>query len=146
MQSQKEGKIAEASFDYLLMEISKSNYESLDQMGFRIGYSIVEKMTKDKPRMVDILDKVKFICKDFWMGVFQKQVDNLKANHSRGIYVLTDNSFRIISKLSSDSISGEQATLFYSQYLALPCGIIRGALYNLGLPCSVMAEVTSCPS
>lgn len=63
---------------------------------------------------MDTLDIIKFICKDFWIAVFQKQIDNLKTNH-RGVYVLTDNSFRWLSKMSSDTIVGEQATLMYAQ-------------------------------
>ena len=35
------------------------------------------------------------------MLVFKKQVDNLKTNH-RGVYVLTDNSFRPLSRMSSN--------------------------------------------
>lgn len=35
------------------------------------------------------------------MLVFKKQVDNLKTNH-RGVYVLTDNAFRPLSRMSAD--------------------------------------------
>ena len=35
-------------------------------------------------------------------------------------------------------------TLF--QYLAFPCGLIRGALANLGVVCVVTAEVTMMPA
>lgn len=31
--------------------------------------------------MVETLDVIKFICKDLWMIVFRKQIDNLKTNH-----------------------------------------------------------------
>jgi len=37
--------------------------------------------SKDKPRMGDTLEIIKFLCKDFWQAVFRKQVDNLKTNH-----------------------------------------------------------------
>jgi hypothetical protein len=36
------------------------------------------------------------------MLVFKKQVDNLKTNH-RGVYVLTDNSFRPLSRMSASA-------------------------------------------
>jgi hypothetical protein len=36
------------------------------------------------------------------MLVFKKQVDNLKTNH-RGVYVLTDNIFRPLSRMSADA-------------------------------------------
>lgn len=37
--------------------------------------------SRDKPRLGDTLDVIKFVCKDFWLAVFKKQVDNLKTNH-----------------------------------------------------------------
>lgn len=32
------------------------------------------------------------------------------------------------------------------QFLAFPCGVIRGALANLGVPCTVSAESAGLPS
>ncbi len=37
--------------------------------------------TRDKPRLGDTLEIIKFVCKDFWQALFKKQVDNLKTNH-----------------------------------------------------------------
>ena len=54
-----------------------------------------------RPRFTDTLDVIKFLCKDLWMLVFRKQIDNLKTNH-RGVYVLTDNSFRPFSRMSTE--------------------------------------------
>lgn len=31
--------------------------------------------------MTEPLEKVKFICKEFWIKVFKKTVDGLKTNH-----------------------------------------------------------------
>jgi trafficking protein particle complex subunit 6 len=53
----------------------------LDSMGYRVGLGIVDKFTRDKPRFTDTLDVIKFLCKDLWMLVFKKQIDNLKTNH-----------------------------------------------------------------
>lgn len=39
------------------------------------------RFSKDRPRFTDTLDVIKFLCKDLWMLVFQKQIDNLKTNH-----------------------------------------------------------------
>ena len=60
------------------------------------------RFSRDRPRFHDALDAIKFVCKDLWMLVFRKQVDNLKTNH-RGVYVLTDNSFRPLSRMSADA-------------------------------------------
>lgn len=44
----------------------------------RMRYS---RFSRDRTRMVDTLDVIKFICKDLWTIVFRKQIDNLKTNH-----------------------------------------------------------------
>ena len=41
----------------------------------------LRRYSKDKPRLGDTLEVIKFVCKDFWQAVFKKQVDNLKTNH-----------------------------------------------------------------
>jgi Transport protein particle (TRAPP) component len=40
-----------------------------------------DRFARDKPRFTDTLDVIKFICKDLWILVFRKQIDNLKTNH-----------------------------------------------------------------
>lgn len=37
--------------------------------------------TKDRPRFQDVLEIIKFICKEFWSEVYKKQIDNLRTNH-----------------------------------------------------------------
>lgn len=39
------------------------------------------RFSRDRPRFNDTLDVIKFLCKDLWMLVFRKQIDNLKTNH-----------------------------------------------------------------
>jgi hypothetical protein len=39
------------------------------------------RFSRDKPRFQDTLDAIKFLCKDLWLIVFRKQIDNLKTNH-----------------------------------------------------------------
>ncbi len=51
---------------------------------------------------------IKFLCKDLWLAAFRKQIDNLKTNH-RGIFVLTDNRFPPLSKMSIDRRAGSKA-------------------------------------
>jgi len=62
----------------------------------------------NKPRPTTPLDAIKFICKDLWILVFRKQIDNLKTNH-RGIFVLTDNRFHPLSRMSVDRRAGSRA-------------------------------------
>lgn len=42
---------------------------------------------------------MKFICTDFWMSIFKKQIDNLRTNH-QGVYVLQDDAFRFLTRIS----------------------------------------------
>ncbi|KAI4165823.1 MAG: hypothetical protein LQ342_000766 [Letrouitia transgressa] len=76
----------------------------LESLGHRVGQGLAERFSKDRPRFADTLDVIKFLCKDLWTLVFRKQIDNLKTNH-RGVYVLTDNSFRPFSRMSLASPS-----------------------------------------
>ena len=56
-------------------------YFRLEGLGFRVGQGLSERFSRDRPRFTDHLDVIKFICKDLWMVVFKKQIDNLKTNH-----------------------------------------------------------------
>ncbi|KAI1807930.1 transport protein particle component [Daldinia bambusicola] len=114
----------------------------LDGLGYRVGLGLVERFSRDRPRFNDTLDAIKFVCKDLWMLVFKKQVDNLKTNH-RGVYVLTDNVFRPLSRMSADP--GGHAVLRAQPFLWFPCGIIRGALAAMGIAATVQAETSELP-
>ncbi|KAI1131573.1 BET3 family protein [Nemania abortiva] len=115
----------------------------LESLGYRVGLGLVERFSRDRPRFTDTLDAIKFVCKDLWMLVFKKQVDNLKTNH-RGVYVLTDHAFRPLSRMSSDA--GGQAVARAQPFLWFPCGILRGALAAMGISATVQAETSELPS
>lgn len=150
----------EVLFEFLHMEIvshvykeqqgSKGDMDSkerghcisvLESMGFRVGQGLIERLTRDSPSFKDELDIMKFVCKDFWTKVFRRQVDNLRTNH-QGTYVLQDNKFALLTQLSNGKQYLDQAP----KYLAFSCGIVRGALSNLGLESVVTAEVSIMPS
>jgi hypothetical protein len=114
----------------------------LENMGYTTGYRFVEKLTKDWQRFKDELDVMKFICKEFWSSVFRKQIDNLRTNH-QGVYVLLDNRFKFIGNMSNTS---KQYIDILPKYLAFSCGLLRGALSNLGIKCIVTAEVVIPPT
>uniref|UniRef100_A0A673L1E5 Trafficking protein particle complex subunit 6B n=1 Tax=Sinocyclocheilus rhinocerous TaxID=307959 RepID=A0A673L1E5_9TELE len=148
----------DALFEFLHMEIVALVYKeqatredidkervtcvsTLDAMGFRVGQGMIERFTKDCPTFKDDLDLMKFLCKDFWSTIFKKQIDNLRTNH-QGTYVLQDNKFALLTQFSSGKQYLEEAP----KYLAFSCGLIRGALSNLGLESVVTAEVSLMPS
>ncbi|OMO55300.1 Transport protein particle (TRAPP) component [Corchorus olitorius] len=111
--------------------------------------------TMERPRFSDHLEAIKFICKDFWSELFKKQIDNLKTNH-RGTFVLQDNRFRWLTRMSIDQSpengASEEPSIMadnkavQSMHLYFPCGIIRGALSNLGIPCAVSADISNLPA
>ncbi|CAJ0639056.1 7778_t:CDS:2 [Entrophospora sp. SA101] len=141
-EEQKQLFVNEACLEFLIMEMvdlmfrtttdSENDKEAvfykLEMLGYQVGQSLVE---RDRPRFVDTLDVVKYICKDLWGIIFKKQIDNLKTNH-RGVYVLQDNSFRWFFRMSTEAGSADAAKRAIS-YLWFPCGLIRGALANLGV-------------
>ncbi|KAK0188380.1 TRAPP complex subunit trs33 [Armillaria mellea] len=115
----------------------------LEAIGMHVGANFTERLCLEKMLFSETLDAVKFICKDIWTACWDKQVDNLRTNH-RGVYVLQDNSFKTISHLSSWK-GREDALQQAKMYVALPAGIIKGALSRLGYNGSVAPEVTSLP-
>ncbi|KAH0620518.1 hypothetical protein JD844_021052 [Phrynosoma platyrhinos] len=60
----------------------------------------------------------------------------------QGIYVLQDNKFRLLTQISA----GKQYLEHAPKYLAFTCGLIRGALSNLGIKSIVTAEVSTMPA
>lgn len=81
----------------------------------------------------------------------------------QGVFVLQDNRFRWLTRISVDTVppNGTQteaaiaanamaadarASQAAGQYLYFPCGLIRGALTNLGVACGVSAEVSTLPA
>lgn len=95
-------------------------------------------------KIVDILDIMKFVCRDVWKCLYNKQMDNLRTNH-RGTFVLVDNSYKLIANLNS--ARGIQDTISKSKaYLWFPCGIIRGILMSFGVAANVTAEITGFPA
>ncbi|XP_065322653.1 trafficking protein particle complex subunit 6b-like isoform X1 [Gordionus sp. m RMFG-2023] len=127
--------------DYFIQKNENKDYlDKLEFIGFKTGQSIVERITKDTPKFKNELDIIKFICKEFWTQIYHKQVDNLKTNH-QGIYVIQDNDFMFFSKVSKTKKFTEECVKF----LSLPCGLLRGALSQLGINCIVTAEIENLP-
>jgi hypothetical protein len=72
----------------------------LEAIGLHVGSNITERLCHGRAGFTDTLDIVKFVCKELWSTCWDKQVDNLRTNH-RGVYVLQDNSFKPITRISS---------------------------------------------
>lgn len=79
--------------------------------------------------------------------------------YMQGTFVLQDNRFRWLTRVSLDpSVESTDATdndsaplgdtvaQTTSMLLYFPCGLIRGALTNLGISCSVSADMSNLPA
>ncbi|XP_055001867.1 trafficking protein particle complex subunit 6A isoform X2 [Sorex araneus] len=85
----------------------------LEGVGFRVGQALGERLSREMLALREELDVLKFLCKDLWVALFQKQMDSLRTNH---------------------------------QFLAFPCGLLRGALSTLGIESLVSASVAALPA
>lgn len=116
-------------------------------------------MTRDRERLLETLDVMKWLCREFWPEVFRKSVDKLQMNNM-GVFVLQDTAFRWTRYVSGptdvdpcappgaappagDTQSASLALTL--KYLLLPCGLIRGALAAFGLSAAVNVDVSAMP-
>ncbi|XRB22647.1 trafficking protein particle complex subunit 6 [Pseudoscourfieldia marina] len=138
--------LAETERHFMHRDVQNANTSSSDDakhlqaIGYRVGYALVERCSRGKPRPTDKLDAVKFVCKDFWSVAFGKNVDHLRTNH-RGVFVLQDTSFRNLRHVpqhANNDVANER--------LQIPTGMLQGALAALGVPpTSVEVECNSPP-
>lgn len=121
-----------------------------ENYGFQVGMRLCELLMYKAPLSLsgtyvsNILDIMKFVCRDVWRCLYGKQMDNLRTNH-RGIFVLVDNNCRMISSMNSskgvpDSIVRARTFMWF------PCGLIRGILQSFDIDSLVTAEITQFPA
>jgi len=97
-------------------EANPHNLKTMSTFCFRIS--------KDRMRFTDNLDVVKFICKEVWMFLFKKQIDNLKTNHR------VCPRFKQLSRTTTLAVAfnGSSADLtslfFFSSLNSIPVGCI----------------------
>ncbi|BFF92442.1 GL13756 [Drosophila persimilis] len=127
--------------NYCLDSNKEHDLATLEYIGFTTGYRLIERLTREVARFKDELETMKFICTDFWTLIYKKQVDNLRTNN-HGMYVVQDKAFRFLTRISPGTKQLEHAPKF----VAFTCGLVRGALSNLGINSTVTAEVQSIPA
>lgn len=69
-------------------ERSEVAVSKLELLGFRVGQKLIERYTMDRLRFNEKIDIIKFICREFWTTLFQKQVDSLRTNRKVAEYSL----------------------------------------------------------
>ncbi|CCH47147.1 Transport protein particle [Wickerhamomyces ciferrii] len=128
---------------------SEDVYYKVEQYGFSIGIRISEILiyknsNNEILKNLELLNIMKFICRDVWKLIYGKQMDNLRTNH-KGTFVLIDNSFKIFNNYDSP-IDLNDTILKSKPYLYIPTGIIRGVLKSFGVESIVTPEITKFPS
>ena len=129
----------------------------LERMGAAVGYRLTERLAEHKTwnnttvvsssnnsQTPDVaaavaaqqLEAVKFLCKELWMEIFNKQIDKLQTNH-RGVFVLKDLELKWLTRFP---VGSETSRVMAIRFLAFPCGVLRGALANLGIPAVVSCD------
>jgi hypothetical protein len=97
-------------------------------------------LLRDRP--AEVLDVVKFVCREFWSDLHQKAIDKLQTNN-KGVFVLQDFNYRWVRFVSAGA--GEDSRALALKYLVFPCGLIRGALAALDVDAAVNADVSASP-
>jgi trafficking protein particle complex subunit 6 len=121
----------------------------MERLGAAVGYRFTERLAEHKTwnavsNSGDVaaavaaqqLEAVKFLCKELWMEMFNKQMDKLQTNH-RGVFVLKDLELKWLTRFP---VGSEQSRVSAIRFLAFPCGVLRGALANLGIPAVVSCD------
>ncbi|PLW16988.1 hypothetical protein PCANC_05784 [Puccinia coronata f. sp. avenae] len=125
-------------------DLDEAHRLRMDAAGYKVGWSLAERLSRDKPRISkaipDPLEIMKFICKDIWTAMYNKQVDNLRTNH-RGIYVIQDHSYRAFLRVSVPKGYESEMDEMCRKMVIFPSAVIRGALMNLGVQSVVSVEI-----
>lgn len=133
MTSTTQKEVAETCFSYLHMELVQMMLKSenstaqghlqragrkVEAVGFQVGQRLVERYTKELPRFTEVLDVIKFICKEFWFEVYRKQIDKLQTNNKvHTVTLLPIHAFRdrhierVCTKLEGSSRTESTMTL-----------------------------------
>ena len=129
---------------------SEELHLKLEAAGFAVGRRYAERLARDRERPAEVLDVVKFVCREFWQEVHQKAVDKLQTNN-KGVFVLQDFNYRWVRFLSARAPTGEAGVAAAAaaqsalQHLIFPCGMIRGALAAYDVDAVVNADLSSTP-
>lgn len=126
-----------------LMHPQPDVVRKLENMGFYVGQRLVEQHTRHRNLNLDNNHAVmKYLCKDFWQLAFMHTASQLRTNH-RGIFVVDDDSFQWLSAIGPvEGCDCKEAAL---KYLIFPCGVLRGALYSLGVIAVVNGQIDQLP-
>lgn len=139
---------------------SEELHAKLEAAGFAVGRRYAERLALNRERPTEVLDVVKFVCREFWTEIHLKAVDKLQTNN-KGVFVLQDFNYRwlrfVSMRAGGAGGGGAEATTATPskgasakepiplQYLVFPCGLIRGALAACDVDAVVNADLSASP-
>jgi hypothetical protein len=123
---------------------SEDLFAKLEQAGYSVGRRFAERLAlqRERARPHEVLDVLKWVCRELWIELYQKQIDKLQTNN-KGVFVLTDFNFRWQKYVSA--APGEDGKHAALKYLVFPCGLIRGALAACDVDAAVNADLSASP-
>ncbi|XP_063931652.1 trafficking protein particle complex subunit 6b-like [Zophobas morio] len=128
-----------------VFESSNSKEQSklkIEKLGFWVGCVVAHRISKNLTSLkLSSLEVMKILCKDFWLRLFNKQVDNLRTNH-RGIFIIHESQFRPLLLLHDFFKDPDRLT----ELLLLHTGLIKGFLHAFNLEAAVSTELTNAPA
>ena len=65
-------------------------------IGYSVGARIMEIVATEQIWHKEEKETMRFMCKDFWQHLFDKQIDRLRTNN-KGVYLLHDINFKWIN-------------------------------------------------
>ena len=116
--------------------------KEIKAMGYSVGSRIMEIVATEQIWHKEEKETMRFMCKDFWQHLFDKQIDRLRTNN-KGVYLLHDINFKWINCTAlgpEEENSKSLVSRMNSFILKFTSGIIKGALNQIGVPSKVHGE------
>ena len=106
----------------------------------RVSVDLLEKLVRDKEKQdIKNLEYIKFLCKEFWIYIFGKNIDRLQTNH-KGTFFLTDANFRFLGRINAKK---DDTKLYLAFCMRFVKALIRGALIAFSLDADITMENTN---
>mmetsp|Transcript_10000 Transcript_10000/g.14938 ORF Transcript_10000/g.14938 Transcript_10000/m.14938 type:complete len:174 (+) Transcript_10000:958-1479(+) len=134
----REEELTEALLNHTKEQILEKSAK-LKSLGSNLSGKLMFRIVKDHVWLKEENAILRFICKEFWMYLFGKNVDRLQTNN-RGVFIIYDYKFTWIQTCSVESTEPELTESIHKLqllYLGLVSGFIKGGLHSLGINASV---------
>jgi hypothetical protein len=77
-------------------ETYAGHQKTMKHLGRSVGSRVMEIVATEQIWYREEKETMRFMCKDFWTHLFDKQIDRLRTNN-KGVYLLHDINFKWIN-------------------------------------------------